>query len=87
MCSLPDRHIKVAWSSLEGPAMNEQINIVELAHEIAAIAGTTTDPETGRLLTELVGRLLEAAGLPPEDGEGGGELPSHWNSAPVDAYA
>jgi hypothetical protein len=66
--------------------MTEQISIVELAHELAAIASTTMDPETGRLLTELVERLLEAAGLPPDD-EGGGELPSEWYSAPVDAYA
>jgi hypothetical protein len=67
--------------------MSEQISISELAREIATIASATTDAETGRLLTELVGRLLEAAGLPPADEEGGGELPSHWNSAPVDAYA
>lgn len=67
--------------------MTEEISIVELAREIAAIASATTDPETGRLLMELVGRLLEAAGLPPDDVDGGGELPSHWNSAPVDAYA
>jgi hypothetical protein len=45
--------------------MSDRIDVVELAREIAKIASTTTDPETGRLLMELVERLLEQAGLPP----------------------
>ena len=38
--------------------MNEAFDPVELAREIAGIASTTTDPETGRLLMGLVERLL-----------------------------
>jgi hypothetical protein len=41
--------------------MTNKIDIVELAHEIAEIARTTTDPETGRLLIELVNKLLSRA--------------------------
>ena len=46
--------------------MTIKIDIVELAHEIAEIARTTTDPETGRLLIELVKELLREAGMPPD---------------------
>ncbi|HTW71560.1 MAG TPA: hypothetical protein VME47_16855 [Acetobacteraceae bacterium] len=45
--------------------MRDATDLVELAHEIARIASTTTDPETARLLLELVGQLMQAAGLPP----------------------
>lgn len=48
--------------------MPDTIDPVELAHEIARIASTTTDPESGRLLLELVEKLMQAAGLPPRDG-------------------
>ena len=45
--------------------MTEPIDVVELAHELARIASTTRDPETGRLLMAVVERILQAAGLPP----------------------
>jgi len=45
--------------------MSNNIDLLELAHEIASIASTTTDPETGRLLVGLVEKLMQAAGLPP----------------------
>jgi hypothetical protein len=48
--------------------MNDKNDVVELAREIAEIASLTTDPETGRLLMELVERLLRQAGLPPGTG-------------------
>jgi len=44
--------------------MNDRIDIVELARELAEIARTTTDQKTGRLLMELIERLLQEAGLP-----------------------
>jgi hypothetical protein len=47
--------------------MHDAIDLVELAHEIATIASTTTDPETGRRLLELVEKLMRVAGLPPGD--------------------
>jgi hypothetical protein len=40
------------------------IDLVQLACDIAAIASTTRDPETGRHLVKLVDRLLTASGLP-----------------------
>jgi hypothetical protein len=40
---------------------------IEIADAIAAIASTTLEPETARQLMELVERLLAAAGLPPDD--------------------
>ncbi len=43
------------------------IDLVQLACDIAAIASTTADPETGRRLVELVDRLLTTAGLPLAD--------------------
>lgn len=48
--------------------MNNKIDIVKLARELAQIASTTVDPETGRLLMEVVERLLKEAGLPPGKG-------------------
>ncbi len=45
--------------------MTEMIDVVELAHELSKIASTTSDPDTGRQLMEVVERLLRAAGLPP----------------------
>ncbi|MGC1409459.1 MAG: hypothetical protein WA864_11000 [Acetobacteraceae bacterium] len=68
--------------------MTGKIDLQQLAYEIAAIASATTDPETGRLLAELVKKLLEAAGLPRDDDEeGGGEPPTQWISAPMDFFA
>jgi hypothetical protein len=59
--------------------MSDAINPIELARELAAIAGTTTDPETARLLLEIVNRLLSGSGLPSADDEdGGGDLPGGW---------
>ncbi len=52
--------------------MSDRINVADLAREIATIASTTNDPETGRLLMELVDRLLREAGSPP----GSGRLPN-----------
>ena len=42
--------------------MTNKMDPVELARELGEIARTTTDPETGRRLAELVKRLLAAAG-------------------------
>ena len=44
--------------------MTYAIDLVQLACDIAAIASTTGDAETGRQLVELVDRLLTASGLP-----------------------
>jgi hypothetical protein len=52
-------------SSLEGAAMSDKIDVVELAHDLTMIASTTSDPETGRQLMEVVEKILRAAGLPP----------------------
>jgi hypothetical protein len=46
--------------------MNSLIDVVELARALAEIAKTTTDQKTGRLLMELIERLLREAGLPPD---------------------
>jgi hypothetical protein len=50
----------------------------DLADSLAEIARTTTDSATGLRLMQLVVRLLEAAGLPPEDAGGGDLPPSGW---------
>jgi hypothetical protein len=62
--------------------MPNAIEPENLARELAEIARTTTDPETGRLLVELVGRLLTAAGYPSLDAQGGGDLPYGWIPEP-----
>ncbi len=45
--------------------MPDKIDVAELAREIAKIASTTSDPETGRRLMEIVEILMRAVGLPP----------------------
>jgi hypothetical protein len=45
--------------------MSGKIDVVELAHELTKIASTTSDPDTGRQLMEVVERILRAMGLPP----------------------
>lgn len=63
------------------------MDAVGLADRLAEIARTTTDPETGRLVMEIVHDLMTDAGLlDGEDHEGGGEPPpGDWrNAAPVD---
>ncbi|HUB49605.1 MAG TPA: hypothetical protein VMB73_31920 [Acetobacteraceae bacterium] len=45
--------------------MPDAIDLLELAHEIARTASTTTDPETARVLLQLVEKLMQVAGLPP----------------------
>lgn len=47
-----------------GAVMMDKIDPMELARELARIASTTTDEETGRRLMEIVERILQAAGLP-----------------------
>jgi hypothetical protein len=47
--------------------MATEIDVEELAREIAEIASTTRDPDTGRRLMELVERLLREAGMGPGD--------------------
>lgn len=59
------------------------INLLELAEEIAEIARTTTDAETGMKLVRLAQRLLSEAGLPDENA-GGGSSPGRRLSAPAD---
>ena len=63
--------------------MSDAPNPIELTAELAEIARTTADPETGRQLMVLVHRLLTGAGLPLGDDGGGGELPASWLSDPV----
>jgi hypothetical protein len=67
-------------------AMTSQIDLTELAREIAEIARTTLDPATAARLLELADRLLTAAGLPDDGKASGGDLPpSDWrHSASVD---
>ena len=63
------------------------MDAVGLADRLAEIARTTTDPETGHLVMEIVHDLMTDAGLwDGEDHEGGGEPPpGDWrNAAPVD---
>ncbi len=48
--------------------MAEKIDVAELARDLAKIASTTSDPETGRLLMEIVEKLMRAIGLPPGTG-------------------
>jgi hypothetical protein len=55
-----------AQASWRGRAMPNDTDLLDLARKIAEIASTTTDPETGRQLMELVERLLREAGLPPD---------------------
>jgi hypothetical protein len=62
--------------------MIDRTDIENLAYEIAEIARTTKDPDTGRQLMELVARLLTEAGLPPGE-EGGGQPPSDWLMEPI----
>ncbi len=67
--------------------MTGEIDLQDLAYELAAIASATKDPATGQRLAELVKRLFEAAGLPKDDEEGGGQPPTQWISAPADCFA
>jgi hypothetical protein len=43
------------------------IDLLELAEELARIAVMTTEPLIGRRLMAVVSRLLEEAGLPTHD--------------------
>jgi hypothetical protein len=63
--------------------MADRIEITDLADELAEIAKKTRDPETGRLLMELVHRLWTDVGLDAEEGQGGGELPGEPLMEPV----
>lgn len=71
---------RLCWIVMTNPT---EIDVVELAQELAEIARTTSDQDTGRRLMALVSRLLNAAGLPPDNADGGGEPPSSWTSEPV----
>ena len=53
--------------------MSGQTDLVDLADELADIAGKTTDRRTGEFLMDLVHRLWTEAGLEPD--AGGGEAP------------
>ncbi|HUB11308.1 MAG TPA: hypothetical protein VMB34_05060 [Acetobacteraceae bacterium] len=46
--------------------MNQTVDPVELARELAKIASTTNDPATAQRLLQLIERLVSIAGLPPE---------------------
>jgi RNA polymerase-interacting CarD/CdnL/TRCF family regulator len=59
---------KLARPSLEWAAMTNLIDVAELARDLAKIASTTSDPETGRQLMEIVERIHRALGLPPGTG-------------------
>ena len=65
--------------------MTDKIDPVELAYTIAEIARTTSDPETGRRLMQLVETLLGVASLSSDDNVGGGEPPCQWVSACAEA--
>jgi hypothetical protein len=60
--------------------MTDRTDLENVASEIAEIARTTKDLETGRRLMELVARLLTEAGLSPG---GGGQPPSDWLMEPI----
>lgn len=62
--------------------MPTDIDLVKLADELAEIARTTRDAQTGERIMLVVERLLVSVGL-SEDGQGGGELPSGWFAEPV----
>ena len=62
--------------------MANNIDIVDLAREIAEIARATRDTDTGEALIGLVRKLLEAADLPPDVFGGGDAPPSFWVSLP-----
>lgn len=62
--------------------MSDKTDIVELAEELAELARTTRDAQTGLRLMKIVDRLLTEAGL-PEAEEGGGMPPSRGRSEPV----
>jgi hypothetical protein len=49
--------------------MANEIDLENLAREIAEIAATTNDPDTARRLMELVERLLREAGLRRPDSD------------------
>jgi hypothetical protein len=66
--------------------MDDAMDIVELANELASIATVTTDPATARRSLEIVERLLAEAGL-SRDEDGGGEPPTGWLSGPSCASA
>jgi hypothetical protein len=63
--------------------MTERTDIVDLANEIADIARQTSDPDTGRLLMDLVHRLWTEAGLGSDETSGGGDLPGEPLMEPV----
>jgi hypothetical protein len=48
--------------------MNDATDLLSLADAIAEIARTTTDAATGRRLMALLTSILEAAGLPSDEG-------------------
>jgi hypothetical protein len=76
----------IPWMAL----MNDDdsdFTIMRLADEMTEIARATTDAQTARRLMQLVVRLLEQAGLPSGDDEGGGEPPSSWVSDLADCPA
>jgi hypothetical protein len=58
-------------------------DMLGLADELAEIARTTSDPETGSRLMKIVGRLFVEAGLPGPHEPGGGDPPTGWLSEPV----
>ena len=62
--------------------MSEEMDPLRLADELADIARTTRDPVTAQRLMSLVARLMEQAGLPPDEA-GGGEPPNPWVCEPV----
>jgi hypothetical protein len=43
----------------------EDLDLEQLAYEIAALGSATTDPITAPLLVELAGQLLSHLGFPP----------------------
>lgn len=53
--------------------MTSELDPEALAHRLAKIACATSDSAAGVRLLEVVGELLEQAGLLPADNPGGGD--------------
>lgn len=57
----PSRGVRPAVGNHD---MGSDTDLMELAHELAKIASSTDDAETGRLLMLMVHQLMTEAGLP-----------------------
>ena len=65
--------------------MNDPIDSVDLAGELASIASATNDPATAQHLMEIVEHLLVEAGLPSSD-DCDREVPTSRGVPPLQTY-